>query len=258
MDRSALARATEGTDAPTPGYLYVDLTKGAAASPVACQEMAQYLCRRLQSKNNPNIKYKCCKVIAKLADSVPRNQFRRCIAQDATAVSAIKEALNFRGTPDPVRGDEPNQKVRAAAKEALDAVYREAPTSAAAAAPQSSYSGGGGGISSSYAPSPHGGGGYPGGGGYQGGGGGGMSGPRRMEGVGNPMYSDPRYNGAQPSNFREAVKEAGDVLVGMIKDPLARNVDIPPGGFPANVPRQGHSGDLPGYNRSQQVRLSVG
>ena len=251
MDRSALARATEGTDAPTPGYLYVDLAKGASTSPVACQEMATYLTRRLQSKNNPNIKYKCCKVIAKLADSVPRNQFRRCVAQDPSAVGAIKEALNFRGTMDPVRGDEPNQKVRTAAKEALDAVYREAPTSEAAA--------GRGGISSSYAPSPH-------GGGYQGGGGGGgyagAAAPRRMEGVGNPRYNDPRmdprYNGTQPANFREAVREAGDVIVGMIKDPLARNVDIPPGGFPAqNVPRQGHSGDLPGYNRSNRQQVSV-
>ena len=243
MDRSALARATEGTDAPTPGYLYVDLSKGAAANPSVCHDMAVYLTRRLATKQNPNIKYKCCKVIAKLCDSVPRNQFRRSVAQDPSAVGAIKEALNFRGSMDAVRGDEPNQKVRVAAKEALDAVYREAPSSETTTS---------GGISSSYAPSPHGGGGYSGGGGSTGGG----IGPRRMEGVGNPMFNDPRndprFNGQQPSNFREAVKEAGDVIVGMIKDPLARGVEIPPGGLPqnTNVPRQGHSGDLPGYNRS--------
>ena len=69
-----------------------------------------------------------------------------------------------------------------------------------------------------------------------------------MDGIGNPNYSDPRldprYNGTQPTNFREAIKEAGDVVMGMIKDPLARNVEVPP-------PRQGHSGDLPGYGKPQ-------
>lgn len=236
MDRGMLARATEGTDAPTPGYLYNDLTKAASSNPMACQEIARYLSNRLQSKQNPNIKAKCCKVIAKLADGVPRNQFRRAVAQDASAVGAIKEAMNFRGPMDPVRGDEPNARVRQAAKEALDAVYREAPTAETSAVPTSSY-----------APSPHANGGYssssaayPGG--------------RRMEGVGNPMFSDPRndprYNGTQTSSFKEVVREAGDVLVGMIKDPLARNI---PTGPPQvhHVPRQGHSGDLPGYNRSQ-------
>jgi len=53
--------------------------------------------------------------------------------------------------------------------------------------------------------------------------------------------------------------EAGDVLVTMIKDPLARNVQSGGnnGSYPAQppyVPRQGHSGNLPGYNRSQ-VRI---
>lgn len=239
-----LARATEGTEAPTPGYLYIDLAKNAQTSPVACHDMAQYLTRRLGSKSNPHIKYKCCKVITKLCENVPRNQFRRALAQDAQAVSVIKESIHFRGTPDPVRGDEPNQKVRQAAKEALDAVYSEAPTSA-----EPQYSGG---MSQSYAPSPHqqqqqh----YGGQGGFSGGG------PRRMEGMGNPRYQDPRFaqHQQQPSNFVEAVTEAKDVIVNMIKDPLARNIDVPPA---QHIPRQGYSPDLPGFNRggAGQVRV---
>lgn len=230
-----LARATEGTDAPTPGYLYVDLAKSASASPIACQEIAGYLTRRLQSKQNVNIKYKCCKVIAKLCESVPRNQFRRCIAQDPQSVSAIKEALNFRGAFDPVRGDEPNQRVRTAAKEALDAVYSEATTSES------------GGVSGSYAPSPHASN-YPPTT---------TAGPRRMEGLGNPRFQDPRldprYNGTQPANIKEVLSEAKEVIVGMIRDPLARSIDT----HSPNVPRQGHSGDLPGYNRSQVSTMCV-
>jgi hypothetical protein len=234
--RSLLARATEGTDAPTPGYLYIDLAKAATGNPSTCQDMAKYLTNRLGSRQNPNIKFKCCKVIAKLCEQVPRNAFRRCIAQDHESISAIKESMNFRGTVDPVLGDEPNQRVRIAAKEALDAVYSEAPVS------DMPNTGGGGagygvGISSSYGPSPHSGGGPNSGGG--------MGGARRMEGIGNPRYSDPRldprYNPDMPRGIQGMVKEAGEVITGMIKDPLARNIPDPV------VLRQGHSGNLPGY-----------
>lgn len=228
--RQLLARATEGTAAPTPGYLYKDLAQAATSNPTACQEMATYLTNRLHSKKNPNIKFKCLKVIAKLCDQVPRNQFRRCISQHPHAVGSIKESLNFRGPLDPVCGDEPNQKVRQAAQEALDAVYRET-TSSELAAASTSY--GAGGASSSYAPSPH----YANGGGGYGG--------ARMDGIGNPRYQDPRldprWNQPQPANLQEAVKEVGDVVLGMIKDPLARNVDTT-----SNVPSRGH-GELPGY-----------
>lgn len=232
--RSLLARATEGTDAPTPGYLYIDLAKAATGNPVTCQDMAKYLANRLQSKNNANIKFKCCKVIAKLCDQVPRNAFRRCIAQDHEAVAAIKESMNYRGVMDPVLGDEPNQRVRISAKEALDAVYREAPSSEGM---PTAY-GGSGGLSTSYGPSPHSGGGSAGSAG--------LSGARRMEGIGNPRFSDPRldprYNPDQPTGIKGVVKEAGEIITGMIKDPLARNISVPD-----HVPRQGHSGNLPGY-----------
>lgn len=226
--RSLLARATEGTDAPTPGYIYVDLAKAATGNPTACQDMAVYLTRRLASKTNPNIKHKCCKVLAKLCDEVPRNGFRRCVAQDHEGITAIKEAMHYRGTPDPVRGDEPNQKVRLAAKECLDAVYREAPTSSDT---PGGY-GGGGGMSNHYGGAPAAG--HSSGGDMQ----------SRMQGIGNPQFQDPRhvpgsnrYN--EPQGFSGVVKEAGEVLAGMIKDPLARNIP--------DVPRHGHSGNLPGY-----------
>jgi hypothetical protein len=227
--RNLLARATEGTDAPTPGYIYIDLAKAATGNPTACQDMAVYLTRRLASKTNPNIKHKCCKVIARLCDDVPRNGFRRCVAQDHVSVTAIKESMHFRGTPDPVRGDEPNQKVRIAAKECLDAVYREAPMTEPSGGGGGGFSGGGG-VPSSYGGPPHG-----------GGGGGGNTLQSRMQGIGNPQFTDPRLEANRHENhgFSSVVKEAGEVIVGMIKDPLARNIP--------EVPRHGHSGNLPGY-----------
>jgi len=225
MNRTLLARATEGTAAPTPGYLYKDLTLAASANPTAAMEMAQYLTNRLATKSNPNIKYKCLKVIAKLAEDVPRNQFRRCVSQQPSGMAAIKEAVHFRGPPDPVCGDEPNQKVRQAAQEALDAVYREAPSSETVSSMASASA-----MSGGYGPSPS----YASSMSAPGGGGG-----RRMEGIGNPRYQDPRldprYNNGATSSINgitnvpaitNAVREAGEVVLGMIKDPLARNIDI--------------------------------
>jgi hypothetical protein len=249
MDRQLLARATEGTDAPTPGYMYVDLAKAATSNPAAAQEMATYLIKRLQNKQNPNIKWKCCKVLAKLCEQVPRNQFRRCLSNNPAGTTAIKEALQYRGVPDALTGDAPNERVRNAAKEALDAVYAETSSSE-----MNSGGGGGGGnfqggISSSYAPSPYASNQHPGAGG---GGGGGHGGARRMEGIGSPQnygqHAQPNANG----NFRTHIQEAGGVLVSMIKDPLARNSGASPG-----VPSQGHSGNLPGYGQGPTVRKMI-
>ena len=159
MDRTLLARATENSDAPTPGYMYLDIAKNAASNPQTCAEIAKYLTGRLASKNNSNIKYKCLKVIAKTAVSpYLRGQFKRCLSQDPQAMAAIKDATQFRGPPDPVRGDQPYQKVRDAAKEALDAVYSDTPASdpSSGGAPFATS------VSSSYGPSAGGGGGYGG------------------------------------------------------------------------------------------------
>ena len=245
MDRSILARATEGTEAPTPGYLYLDIAKNAASSPVACSEIAQYLTSRLNNKNNANIKYKCLKVISKTAISpVTRGQFKRTLAQDSNAMAAIKEALQFRGPPDPARGDEPYQKVRTAAKEALDAIYSDAPTSVEHQPTQMQ----GIGSTATYARST----------GFQ-------TNPnsihqppppsgtgRRMEGIGNPMYQNQRTTSATASSntgfdigtmtIGEIAKEATATLTNMIKDPLARNVELPPkyGNSTVSLPLQFH------------------
>lgn len=225
-DRSLLARATEGTIAPTPGYLYLDIAKNVATSPMACQEVATYLSRRLQSKQNPNIKYKCLKVIAKVAESpVTRGMFKRTMAQDSQSMACIKEALQFRGPPDPARGDEPYQKVRTAAKEAMDAIYSDAPTSTSA-----SHAGD---YGNAYGAAV-----------------GGHAGPptpsTRMEGIGNPMFKDPRDPSNQPMTAETFLREAAEAVTGMIRDPLARNVDLgpPPGSRPGAMPGYGGGGTV--------------
>ena len=238
MDRQLLNRATDGTDAPTPGYLYIDIAKNASSSPVACQEIATFLSRKLANKQNSNIKWKCLKVITKTAEEVPRGQFKRIVAQDQSAVAAIRLATNFRGPPDPVRGDEPYNRVRTAAKECLDVIYSDTPTTGEAS-PYSTGRGGGGGMSNTYGAPPHqqqaspyGG---AGGGGGMGGGGG------RMEGIGNPMFSDPRLDPPE-DNIQGILKNVGESFVGMIKDPLARNADVRISNGRGDMPRPGHQG----------------
>eukprot|EP00978_Attheya_sp_CCMP212_P049231 scaffold634456_cov55-Attheya_sp.AAC.2 len=219
MDRSALARATDNSEAPTPGYLYKDIARNAAISPVVSGEIATYLTRRLASKSNHNIKTKCLKVLAKVAqDPVTRGQFKRATSQNATAMAAIKEALNFRGPPDAIRGDEIYQRVRGAAKEALDAIYSDTP------APEPSGMMGGGpgmgaGVSSSYGSSPYASSAVP------------VAGAPRMEGIGNPQYQDPRLD-SQGSianmTLGQVVAATGQTLKAIYDDPLAKNVTAAP------------------------------
>lgn len=85
-------------------------------------------------------------------------------------------------------------------------------------------------------------------------------GGRRMEGIGNPRYQDPRldprYNNHGATStasiqgltnvpaITNAVREAGEVVLGMIKDPLARNIDISVSAVNrfSNTPMPGYSG----------------
>jgi hypothetical protein len=245
MDRTLLARATEQSDAPTPGYMYLDIAKNAASNPSTCAEIGQYLTRRLASKQNHNVKFKCLKVISKTAASpYLRGQFKRSLSQDPSAVAAIKDALQFRGNPDPVRGDEPYQRVRTAAKEALDAIYSDTPADQANGGAPFATS-----VSTNYGASPNqqyggnpgaasGGSSYPG------------SSGRRMEGIGNPMFKDhrlePQQQGIGNLSVNEMVREARETVVGMIKDPLARGIDAQVQNHRGAVPRPGGAYGGPG------------
>lgn len=265
MDRTALSRATESSDAPTPGYLYMDIARGAASSPNSCRETAQYLIRRLQTKQNHNIKFKCLKVMHKTTESsLTRGQFKREICQDPSAIATIKECLQFRGPPDPARGDEIYARVRTAAKECLDAIYSDsgAGSDQMGGAPSSHNAGLAGGISSSYGQPAYGGGGggsgiYAGQGGGAGGGGAGAgAGGRKMDGIGNPMFKDPRHGqeskGIGNMTIGDVASAVGETVIGIIKDPLAKNATTRTNhSMPSVTVNYGGNsnrvGNLPGY-----------
>lgn len=215
-DRTSLARATDSSDSPTPGYLYLDIAKSVAASPIACTETVAYLKRRLETQKNHNVKHKCCKVMGMVAASpVTRGVFKREIVKDTGMVSAIKECLTFSGKADPIRGDAIYQKVRDAAKECLDIVYSDdsstveykgSDTYSSTRNPNNPYSIGTG---------------------------------KRMEGIGNPMFADPRSvpetKGISQMTISEAFQTAKEGFRGIVNDPFAKNV-------PTNAPPSRYGG----------------
>jgi hypothetical protein len=128
MDRSTINRATSSDDSPTPGYLFGEIAGMTLSSYEACVQLEDYLLKRLQ-KNDSNIKYKALNVI-KHTVREGRPEFKRNMGKH---VNEIKACLEFRGPPDPLRGDEPYRKVRHAARETLDAIFESS-------APQTSNS----------------------------------------------------------------------------------------------------------------------
>jgi len=141
MDRNLLADATSGDDSPTPGYQLNEIARSTVANYQACTQIQEYLVNRI-SKNNPHIKFKCLVIIKHVCRS-GRVDFKRDMAKH---IEVIKECLQYRGAPDPLRGDEYYRRVREAAKEALEAIYDSAvPVSTSAVAAANRIQGLGGG-----------------------------------------------------------------------------------------------------------------
>jgi len=268
MDKSLLTRATDSTSAPTPGYLYNDIGK-TLTSPQICIDTCNFLITRLSSKNNPHVKKKCCKVLSKLVQHpVNRGMLKRTLAQNPNSIGVIKECMVYRGTVDAVMGDQWNVEVREAAKECLDVVYSDSgveeyhhPTNNAFGGIGGGGGGGmppggmaglqqqqpqgyggpvaaqgiGGGGYGGYGP-PMGGnsgsssGGYGAPGGMNGGGG-----ASRMQGIGNPMFADPRLAQQQTATttvgkLSQMATEVGGAVLDLIKDPLAKQAAAIGGG----------------------------
>lgn len=117
---------------------------------------------------------------------------------------------------DAVTGDQWNVEVREAAKECLDVIYSDDGGDQVGGVGMTGLGGGGMSVSGM------------GGGGYgspMGGAPG--SGVSKYEGIGNPMYKDPRLEGTAPGianlTVTEVVGNVGSAMMEMIKDPLARN-----------------------------------
>jgi hypothetical protein len=118
MDKGLLADATSTDDGPVSGYMLKEISRATISSYPACNQLIDYLGTRIK-KNNRNIKYKCC-VIIKHVCREGRVEFKREVSR---ILESIKECCQYKGDVDALRGDEPNNQVRVAAKEALDAIF---------------------------------------------------------------------------------------------------------------------------------------
>jgi len=95
-----------------------EIARGTLANYSACTQLEEFLVGKI-TKNNHNIKYKCLVVIKHVART-GRPEFKKDIARN---VNVIKECLQFKGPPDPLRGDEIYKRVRDLAKEVLDVLF---------------------------------------------------------------------------------------------------------------------------------------
>ncbi len=127
IDRNLLKRATSNDLSPTPGYLYSEITRMTQSSHEDCNQAATYLLKRLQNRNG-FVKLKVLNVIKHVCLK-GENNFRRAVQPK---IKNIQECLSFTGPPDPLRGDDIYVLVRGAAKEAIEAVYRDQSSGATA------------------------------------------------------------------------------------------------------------------------------
>mmetsp|Transcript_56362 Transcript_56362/g.132144 ORF Transcript_56362/g.132144 Transcript_56362/m.132144 type:complete len:774 (-) Transcript_56362:135-2456(-) len=220
VDRALLNKATSADDTPTPGYMYGEIAKATFSDINASQQLADYLLKKLE-RDNPHVKLKVLRIIRHVCDQ-GKHDFRRSIQKKA---ELVKQCQQYRGTPDPLKGDAPNKAVREEADVCLKSVFSsDASTDAFGRSIDqgrkmqgfgSDASGGNMGGSSFGGGS--GGGNYGGGGNSFGGGGnsssygGGGSGPggKRMEGFGNPNFDNGPPAGQDMSGqTQSAVKDA--------------------------------------------------
>ncbi|KAG5180095.1 hypothetical protein JKP88DRAFT_264021 [Tribonema minus] len=120
MDRAMVARATSRDPAPTPGYMYDEIARMTHANFEGCKALEGYLLDRIRVSNAYS-KFKCLMIIKHVCLK-GRPEFRKDMQR---SVDAIKDCLTFTAPPDPLRGDEPNRRVREAAKETLEALYAD-------------------------------------------------------------------------------------------------------------------------------------
>eukprot|EP00451_Oxyrrhis_marina_P038327 CAMPEP_0204364648 /NCGR_PEP_ID=MMETSP0469-20131031/41307_1 /ASSEMBLY_ACC=CAM_ASM_000384 /TAXON_ID=2969 /ORGANISM="Oxyrrhis marina" /LENGTH=139 /DNA_ID=CAMNT_0051353593 /DNA_START=46 /DNA_END=462 /DNA_ORIENTATION=- len=124
MSRGLLNKATASDDAPPPGYLFGEIARQTFNSPDESREIAEYLLKKLQ-KDQPNVKLKCLRVIKHVCEQ-GKPDFKREIQRRA---EVVKACLQYRSTPDPLKGDQPSKAVRDEADAALKCIFDSNPQS---------------------------------------------------------------------------------------------------------------------------------
>eukprot|EP00208_Stichococcus_sp_RCC1054_P006621 CAMPEP_0206138492 /NCGR_PEP_ID=MMETSP1473-20131121/3366_1 /ASSEMBLY_ACC=CAM_ASM_001109 /TAXON_ID=1461547 /ORGANISM="Stichococcus sp, Strain RCC1054" /LENGTH=918 /DNA_ID=CAMNT_0053531945 /DNA_START=84 /DNA_END=2840 /DNA_ORIENTATION=- len=125
-----LEEATNGKDEPAPVYLLDEIFQEAQQGIQEVGPIVEFCLKRLTARP-AIVKQKTLRLIKHLCNK-GANEFRRAMARHS---SAVKEMTHYKGEPDPLKGDVPNQRVRDAAREALDALFGADSGYASTAAP---------------------------------------------------------------------------------------------------------------------------
>lgn len=129
-----LEEATSSQDDVTPVYVLDDIWNLVNTASTDIGAMIDMTNRRLANKS-PTVKAKTLRLV-KFICGKGASEYKRGLAKNA---GPVRELLHYRGEPDPFKGDVPNQKVREAAKEALDAVFAPTDTTHHIAQTQPAY-----------------------------------------------------------------------------------------------------------------------
>ena len=84
MDRSLLNKASDSSDIPTPGYLFIDIKRMINFDVLISGKVIEYLINNRLCKNNHNTKVKVLKIIYNITsdtDNNISNICKRCIIQ---------------------------------------------------------------------------------------------------------------------------------------------------------------------------------
>ncbi|XP_023701948.1 AP-4 complex accessory subunit Tepsin isoform X3 [Cryptotermes secundus] len=113
-----LTRATAENEEPTAGYMFKEIEKITFQVPPQCQQLAEYLNRRLE-KPSACVKLKVLKIMIYLIQN-GHLSFRSYLRRND---GYIKLAGMYNGPPDPLLGMSPYENVRKTAQELLDMLF---------------------------------------------------------------------------------------------------------------------------------------
>eukprot|EP01063_Lacrimia_lanifica_P018281 TRINITY_DN25206_c0_g1_i1.p1 TRINITY_DN25206_c0_g1~~TRINITY_DN25206_c0_g1_i1.p1 ORF type:complete len:704 (+),score=226.81 TRINITY_DN25206_c0_g1_i1:85-2196(+) len=125
MDKALVKKATSDSSEPTMGHLYRDIAQMTFTDGKVAQKLVDFLMERLKAgekkKNGVHQMIKVLKVMKHCA-SQGHIDFQKGLQKNC---DHLREYANYRGAPDPVYGQSLNEQIKAAAREAIDACFRE-------------------------------------------------------------------------------------------------------------------------------------
>ncbi len=147
MSSALIKKLTTDDTSVLSAYAMKELSDYTLRSQAECDSIREQLLSRLE-KPSPDVKLKVLRTIKYVAQN-GRPDFRITLQRN---LGSIKQCQNFRAPTDPLRGDTPSDRVREAAKEALDAIFNQGQTVSSSNISSGRIKGFGGGVEESSQP----------------------------------------------------------------------------------------------------------